>query len=86
MLVDYNKLTKEITCNGIKMSGVVNAPIPNGNSTVVKLEEQRFVHFDDSNCEVNIFIKTIMISINISVSTINGLFMISISIIELVIK
>jgi hypothetical protein len=56
ILFHYNKLTKEIIGNGIKISDIRYAHIslPKPNSDVVKLEEQRFINSDVSNCEVNI--------------------------------
>lgn len=52
--MNYNSVTKEITCNGVKISDVKYGPviIPDLVSAVVKLEEQTFIQFKNSKCKV----------------------------------
>eukprot|EP00102_Acyrthosiphon_pisum_P019878 XP_016657088.1 PREDICTED: fatty acid synthase-like [Acyrthosiphon pisum] len=52
--VNYNKLSNEVTCDGIKILGVKNAPIslPILNSVVVKVQEKSFTKFNNLKCKV----------------------------------
>lgn len=52
--VYYNVLTKEITCNGVKIFDVRNEPIALSMvaATKVKLEEQAFVRFSHPKYKV----------------------------------
>lgn len=54
--VDYNIVTKEITCNGVKITDVKynSLKFPRHKSFVVTLEEQTFIQFNHSKCKVNI--------------------------------
>ncbi|XP_016657076.1 fatty acid synthase isoform X4 [Acyrthosiphon pisum] len=51
--VNYNKLSNEVTCDGIKILGVKNAPIslPILNSVVVKVQEKSFTKFNNLKCK-----------------------------------
>jgi len=54
--VNYNKVTHELTCDGIRIIGVKNGPIllPILNSTVGKLQEKSFTKFNSLKCKVRI--------------------------------
>jgi len=54
--VNYNKLTNEVTCDGIRIIGVKNGPISLSihNSTVVKLQEKSFTKLNYLKCKVRI--------------------------------
>lgn len=52
--VNYNIVTNEITCNGVKIADVKYSPLtlPILKSSLVTLEEQTFVQFNNSKCNV----------------------------------
>lgn len=52
--VNYNKVTNEVTCDGIKIKGVKNGSIslPVLKSTVVKLQAKSFTKFNYLKCKV----------------------------------
>lgn len=54
LTVNYNQLSNEITCDGIKILGVKNGPIllPMLNSTVLNLQEKSFAKFNNLKCKV----------------------------------
>lgn len=54
LCINYNTLTKDITCCGLKISGISIGPVTltKHASAVVKLEEQAFIHFDDFKIQV----------------------------------
>ncbi|CAH1725990.1 unnamed protein product [Aphis gossypii] len=57
--VNYNTATKEITCEGIKITDIKNghSVLPLINSAVVNLQEEIFVQFNHSQCKsINQFI------------------------------
>ncbi|CAI6347084.1 unnamed protein product [Macrosiphum euphorbiae] len=51
--VNYNKLSNEVTCDGVKIFGVKNGTIslPIINSAVVKLQEKSFTKFNNLKCK-----------------------------------
>lgn len=52
--VNYNKLSNEVTCDGIKIFGVKNGTIslPIINSAAMKLQEKSFTKFNNLKCKV----------------------------------
>jgi len=56
--INYNQLTKEVTCNGVKIVNMKNGPLvlSEHKTTIVKLEEETFIQFDNLRCEVKHFI------------------------------
>lgn len=59
VFVDYNKVTKEITCAGVKISDVRTCPIElsKNKSFTMKIEEQKFIKFNQLESKVNKKIK-----------------------------
>lgn len=55
VFVDYNKVTKEITCAGVKISDVrtCHIELPKNKSVTMKIEEQLFIKFNQLKCKVN---------------------------------
>lgn len=53
--IDYNIITKEITCAGLKISDVITCPIQifQNNFTKIKIYDQRFIPFQHSECKVH---------------------------------
>lgn len=54
--VHYNKLTNEVTCDGVKIIDVKNGPIslPILNNVVLKLQEKSFTKFNYLKCKVSL--------------------------------
>jgi len=52
--VNYNKLTNEVTCDGIKILGIKNESLllPKLKSSEVKLQEKSFTKFNYLKCKV----------------------------------
>lgn len=72
MNVNYNTATKEITCDGINITGVKNGHLvlPKTNSAVVNLQEEIFIQFNLSRCKVMFHLTTYTnLNINKEVST-----------------
>jgi len=58
--VNYNPATKEITCEGIKITDIRNGhlELPIINSAVVNLQEEIFIQFNHSHCKVMFYLTT----------------------------
>lgn len=60
VLVNFNSVTKEITCAGIKISNIKTCPVKltKINSLITQIEENIFIKFNDTKCKVSTFYKT----------------------------
>lgn len=59
IFVNYNTITKEITCAGIKISDVKTRSIKltKVKSSITRIEENAFIQFNDTKCNVSILYK-----------------------------